>query len=76
VDVVLLALVLLFVISTLLLSAWVAIIGVAQSITWAGVSVAFSRYTRTMWSTALLLVILGVVLLSNAPAPPIVYKNF
>jgi hypothetical protein len=66
----------LFVLSTLVLSAWVTILGVAKSITWSGVSVAFSRYTRTMWSTALLLVIVGVVLLSNAPAPPIVYKNF
>jgi alginate O-acetyltransferase complex protein AlgI len=76
VNVVLVALLLLFVLSTLVLSAWVTILGVAKSITWSGVSVAFSRYTRTMWSTALLLVIVGVVLLSNAPAPPIVYKNF
>ena len=76
VEVVLLALLLLFVISTLALSAWVAIIGIAQSVTWFGASVALSRYTRTMWSTALLLVIVGMVLLSAAPAPPIVYRNF
>ena len=76
VNVVLLALLLLFVISTLVLSAWVAINRLVDSMTWSGASIAFSRYTRTMWSTALLVVIVAVVVLSNAPAPPIVYKNF
>ena len=76
INAILLALLLLFVIATLLLSAWVVILRIATSITWSGASLAFSRYTRTMWSTALLLVIVGVVLLSSAPAPPIVYKNF
>jgi alginate O-acetyltransferase complex protein AlgI len=76
VNVVLLAFLLLFVISTLVLSAWVAINNVVDSMTWSGASIAFSRYTRTMWSTALLVVIVAVVVLSNAPAPPIVYKNF
>ena len=76
VDATLLALVVLFVIATLTLSAWVAIAGMARSETGWGASVTFSRYTRTMWSTALLLVIVGFVMLSNAPAPPIVYKNF
>ena len=76
VNVILLALALLFIISTLTLAAWTATVELAKLATWRGASVAFSRYTRTMWSTALLLVIVGVVVLSNAPAPPIVYKNF
>jgi alginate O-acetyltransferase complex protein AlgI len=71
-----LAILLVLVISTFALSAWVAIAKIAKSLVWSGVPVAFSRYTRTMWSTTLLIIIVSVILLSNSPAPPIVYKNF
>ena len=35
-----------------------------------------SRYARTVWDTALLVVTLTTVELLNAPAPDIVYKAF
>jgi hypothetical protein len=31
---------------------------------------------RTMWSTALITVVAGAIVLLNSPAPPIVYKSF
>jgi len=35
-----------------------------------------SRYVRTAWLTALVLVTVSVTVLLNAPAPDIVYKAF
>jgi alginate O-acetyltransferase complex protein AlgI len=42
----------------------------------AGEPVVLSRYVRTMWSTALVVIALATVTLLNAPAPDIVYKAF
>jgi hypothetical protein len=75
-DVALLGWVVLFVLSTIVLSAWVALFNFALSITWAGHRVLLSRYARTMWNTALITVVTAAILLLNSPAPPIVYKNF
>ena len=58
------------------LTAWVALFDFALSITWAGQRVLLSRYVRTMWSTALITVVTGAIVLLNSPAPPIVYKSF
>ena len=66
----------LFAIATVVLAAWVAVFNFALSITWAGHQVLLSRYARTMWNTALITVVAGVILLLNSPAPPIVYKSF
>jgi Na+-driven multidrug efflux pump len=35
-----------------------------------------SRYLRTIWGTALVVIAVAVVMLLNAPAPDIVYKAF
>ena len=75
-DVAVLGWVALFVIATVVLAAWVALFDFALSITWAGQRVLLSRYARTMWNTALITVVAGVILLLNSPAPPIVYKSF
>jgi D-alanyl-lipoteichoic acid acyltransferase DltB (MBOAT superfamily) len=66
----------LFIASSVVLAAWVTLHDFALSATWAQRPILLSRYTRTMFDTALLVVVVAVVLLLNAPAPPIVYKNF
>ena len=43
---------------------------------WADTPVVTSRYVRTVFETALLVVTIAVVVLLNAPAPDIVYKAF
>ena len=46
------------------------------AIRWDGVPVVTSRYVRTVWDTALIVVTVALVVLLNAPAPDIVYKAF
>ena len=51
----------LFVIATVVLTAWVALFDFALSITWAGHRVLLSRYVRTIWNTALITVVAGAI---------------
>lgn len=62
--------------ATVVLAAWTGLFGAALGLRLSGQSLAHSRYSRVVWNTALLAVSLGVLALLNAPAPPIVYKNF
>lgn len=62
--------------SALLLEAMEGLRTALLSIRWHQVPVASSRYTRTVWGTALVTVIVLVSVLLNAPAPDIVYKAF
>lgn len=48
----------------------------ALSVRMGGQPVVMSRYVRTMWDTALIVVTVALVVLLNAPAPDIVYKAF
>jgi D-alanyl-lipoteichoic acid acyltransferase DltB (MBOAT superfamily) len=65
-----------FIVSTIVLAAWEEI----RKILWATGSpdkpFLLSRYVRTAWSTALLVIVLAVTMLTNQPAPEIVYKTF
>jgi len=70
------AIFLIFLIASILLEAWERIRAFALSWTWDQEPIVLSRYTRTAWSTALLVVSVGAVLLLNMPAPQIVYKGF
>jgi hypothetical protein len=38
--------------------------------------VLLSRYVRTVWDTALLVISISTIMLMNAPPPDIVYKTF
>jgi alginate O-acetyltransferase complex protein AlgI len=58
------------------LARWEALRSAALSIQIGGVSLLYSRYWRTAWATGLLVITLGVVMLSNRPAPEMVYKTF
>jgi len=46
------------------------------AIRWQGIPFLHSRYWRTAWDTGLVVITLAVILLSNQPAPEIVYKTF
>jgi len=46
------------------------------AIRWQGIPFVHSRYWRTAWDTGLVVITLAVILLSNQPAPDIVYKTF
>lgn len=67
---------LIFVISTLGLALWVALREAALRPGWHGSPLLLSRYSRTIWSTALAFVVLAVMELLNRPAPDVVYKAF
>jgi D-alanyl-lipoteichoic acid acyltransferase DltB (MBOAT superfamily) len=71
-----LALVVLFAISTILLAAWKVIFNTALALRVARQPIFLSRYSRVMWSTALAFVTVTVIMLMNTPAPTVVYKNF
>ena len=62
--------------STVVLSAWEATRRFFLKIEVKGEPVMVSRYTRTVWDTAMAVVALATVMLMNAPAPEIVYKAF
>jgi alginate O-acetyltransferase complex protein AlgI len=62
--------------ATVVLAAWEAVRKAALSVQIGGSAVLQSRYWRTAWATGLLVITLGVVMLSNRPAPEMVYKTF
>jgi D-alanyl-lipoteichoic acid acyltransferase DltB (MBOAT superfamily) len=65
-----------FVGSTVVLAVWEAVREALLAIRWQGSPVLHSRYWRTAWDTGLVVITLAVILLSNQPAPEIVYKTF
>lgn len=62
--------------ATVVLAGWEVLRKAALSIQIGGNAVLHSRYWRTAWVTGLLLIAVGVVMLSNRPAPEMVYKTF
>jgi predicted kinase len=62
--------------ATFVLAGWETLRTAALSIQIGGNTVLDSRYWRTAWATALLVIALGVAMLSNRPAPEMVYKTF
>jgi D-alanyl-lipoteichoic acid acyltransferase DltB (MBOAT superfamily) len=65
-----------FVGSSVLLALWEAVRKWVLSFQVDGQPLLLSRYVRTIWSTALVVIALATVLLLNIPAPDIVYKTF
>jgi hypothetical protein len=65
-----------FVGSSVLLALWEAVRKWVLSFQVDGQPLLLSRYVRTIWSTALVVIALATVLLLNTPAPDIVYKTF
>ena len=70
------SLLVLVVISTAVLSAWAALFERVRSLRVAGQPVLGSRYTRTVYTAAMVTLVAGVILVLDAPAPPIVYQKF
>jgi hypothetical protein len=62
--------------ATLGLALWEAARSALLRIEWGGQSVLCSRYTRTAWCTALVLISIATALLIRQQAPEIVYKTF
>ena len=60
--------------SILVLEALEMLRAVVLGVRWREIPVVTSRYTRTVWGTALFAVTFGAIVLLNAPAPDIVYK--
>jgi len=65
-----------FVGSSVLLAAWESARTWLMSFEWDSGPFLLSRYVRTVWGTALVVLAVAAVMLSNAPAPEIVYKAF
>jgi alginate O-acetyltransferase complex protein AlgI len=59
-----------------MLSLWELARNWLLSIEWNDTPVLLSRYTRTVWDTALFTTTVAVILLLHAPAPDLVYKSF
>jgi D-alanyl-lipoteichoic acid acyltransferase DltB (MBOAT superfamily) len=72
----LLAWLLIFIASTILLTAWQVIRDYAVSVKLHGRSILLTRYVRTAWATVLVFLAVAVVELLSTPAPDIVYKTF
>ncbi len=62
--------------ATVLLAAWEWLRGAALAVTWSGVPVLRSRYLRTAWDTALVVVTATILAVLDSPVPDIVYKTF
>jgi alginate O-acetyltransferase complex protein AlgI len=62
--------------AAILLTAWEVLWNAALSVRVGGGALLQSRYWRTAWITALLVIAVGLVMLSNRPAPEMVYKTF
>jgi D-alanyl-lipoteichoic acid acyltransferase DltB (MBOAT superfamily) len=62
--------------SAVVLAVWEALRNALLAIRWQGIPFLHSRYWRTAWDTGLVVITLAVILLSNQPAPEIVYKTF
>lgn len=67
---------LIWILATVILAVWEVLRNAALSLQFGGSPVFYSRYWRTAWITALFVIVLGVVMLSNRPAPEMVYKTF
>ena len=65
-----------FLASSVLLAVWEVARAWFLSFEWRDQPVLYSRYVRTVWSTALVVIAVATVTLLNAPAPDIVYKAF
>jgi alginate O-acetyltransferase complex protein AlgI len=65
-----------FVTSSAVLAVWEAARDGLLSFQFEGRPLVLSRYARTMWCTALVVITVTTVVLLNAPAPDIVYKAF
>ncbi len=65
-----------FLVASVGLAAWEAARAWLLSYQFEGQPALHSRYVRTSFATALLVIALAVVLLLNTPAPDIVYKTF
>ena len=62
--------------ATVLLAVVQVVRGWTLGITWCDQSVLLSRYTRTVWCTALVVVTASATALLDLPAPDIVYRAF
>jgi alginate O-acetyltransferase complex protein AlgI len=62
--------------ASLLLAMWEAARSWLLSFEWQSEPLLLSRYARTVWGTALVVIATATVMLLNAPAPEIVYKAF
>ncbi len=62
--------------ATIILAAMESARAAVLSVTRGGAPVVSSRYVRTAWLTAMVVVTIVVTVLLNAPAPDIVYKAF
>lgn len=65
-----------FFVATVVLPIWEAFRAWIIAIEWNQTPVLLSRYTRTVWGTALVVITLATIMLLHAPAPEIVYKAF
>jgi alginate O-acetyltransferase complex protein AlgI len=65
-----------FVGAAIVLAAWEKTRNALLAIEWQGYPVLVSRYTRTAWCTALLMISVVVMLILSSRAPDIVYKAF
>lgn len=62
--------------ASVILAIWEWLWAALLSVQLQGIPVLHSRYLRTAWGTSLILITAAVVLLSNQPAPDLVYKAF
>jgi D-alanyl-lipoteichoic acid acyltransferase DltB (MBOAT superfamily) len=62
--------------ATVVLTLLKTVLERAAEISISGAPVFVSRYTRTAWVTLMVLLIVGVQIVMQAPAPDVVYKNF
>ncbi len=60
----------------IVLAVMEAIRGAVLRITWRDIAVVKSRYVRTAWDTALVVITVTIIILLDSPAPDIVYKTF
>jgi D-alanyl-lipoteichoic acid acyltransferase DltB (MBOAT superfamily) len=65
-----------FAVATVFLELWEGARNAILGIRMGGEPLVFSRYTRTVWNTAMAFVTISVIALLNAPAPDLVYKAF
>lgn len=68
--------ILIFGAATVTLAIWEAVREWLISVEWFETPVLLSRYARTVWGTALIVITLATIMLLHAPAPEIVYKAF
>jgi alginate O-acetyltransferase complex protein AlgI len=62
--------------ATLIIAGLRAASDASLRLAWGQTTVLRSRYLRTAWSTALVVVTVAIILLLDQPAPTIVYKSF